>query len=352
MLKCGSGLAASPPGREKRGFCRTHATRVAMRAWANAAVYLMGDHLGSTSVAVDEQGAPVGGSPQLYKAWGETRTGSVPTKYQYTGQYKDSYINLYWYGSRWYDPELSRWIQPDSIVPKLSNSQDWDRYAYVNNSPIKYNDPTGHMLSDGCTIGGCSAAQGEEYRDYVYNEIYSSVDRQQNAAIVEAVMVPVAETVLSTVDPIDWAITLDNCINDQCGFLEVAFTLTPILPGRLGKIIDKVVEAATGQLHHMFSKKIMDALGEHKILAGIFKRDSLIVRALDKINHIGYQKWHILYDDKVVKWLEDNPLAAKEEFLRFLKSVYETSDMEKRFPEAIDILDKFVEQTANSKLGR
>jgi len=59
-----------------------------------------------------------------------------------------------------------------------------------------------------------------------------------------------------------------------------------------------------------------------------------------------------LYDDKVVKWLEDNPLAAKEEFLRFLKSVYETSDMEKRFPEAIDILDKFVEQTANSKLGR
>jgi len=51
------------------------ATRVAMRVGANALVYLMGDHPGSTSVATDEQGAPVGGSPQLYKAWGETRAG-------------------------------------------------------------------------------------------------------------------------------------------------------------------------------------------------------------------------------------------------------------------------------------
>ncbi len=63
---------------------------VAMRVGATPTVFLMGDHLGSTSVAVNEQGAPVGGSPQLYKAWGETRAGSVPTKYQYTGQFNNT----------------------------------------------------------------------------------------------------------------------------------------------------------------------------------------------------------------------------------------------------------------------
>ena len=139
------------------------ATRVAMRVGANAPVFLMGDHLGSTSVAVNEQGAPVGGSPQLYKAWGETRAGSVPTKYQYTGQFKDSYIKLYWYGSRWYDPELSRWNQPDSIIPTASQGvQAWDRYAYVNNSPVNYVDPTGHMLDDGCRTEGCDTEREKE----------------------------------------------------------------------------------------------------------------------------------------------------------------------------------------------
>jgi RHS repeat-associated protein len=57
----------------------------------------------------------------------------------------DSYINLLWYGSRHYDPELGRFTSPDSIVPLASQGvQAYDRYGYVNNNPIRYNDPTGH----------------------------------------------------------------------------------------------------------------------------------------------------------------------------------------------------------------
>jgi hypothetical protein len=37
---------------------------------------------------------------------------------------------------------------PDTIIPDNYNSQDWDRYAYVRNNPIRYNDPTGHMVSE------------------------------------------------------------------------------------------------------------------------------------------------------------------------------------------------------------
>jgi hypothetical protein len=47
------------------------------------------------------------------------------------------------YIARWYDPALGRFAQADTIVP--GGVQGWDRYAYANNSPIVYNDPTGHL---------------------------------------------------------------------------------------------------------------------------------------------------------------------------------------------------------------
>jgi RHS repeat-associated protein len=128
--------------------------RIAMRT--NGTLnYLLGDHLGSTSLVTDANGQnPI---ETRYTAWGEVRyvSGNMPTKYQYTGQFSDSYINLLWYGSRHYDPALGRFTSPDTIVPLASQGvQAWDRYAYVNNSPINYTDPSGHGVD--CGIGmGC-----------------------------------------------------------------------------------------------------------------------------------------------------------------------------------------------------
>lgn len=59
----------------------------------------------------------------------------------------EDYIKLYWIGSRWYDDQLGRWIQPDWIVPEAAQGvQAWDRYAYSNNSPVVYSDPSGHCI--------------------------------------------------------------------------------------------------------------------------------------------------------------------------------------------------------------
>ncbi len=82
------------------------------------------------------------------KPWGEERdtTGTMLTTYQYTGQRVDDVLGIYYYRARWYDPELGRFIQADSIVPEIGNPLALDRYAYVYNNPLKYTDPSGQCV--------------------------------------------------------------------------------------------------------------------------------------------------------------------------------------------------------------
>ncbi|MEZ4616309.1 MAG: RHS repeat-associated core domain-containing protein [Caldilineaceae bacterium] len=49
---------------------------------------------------------------------------------------------MYYYGARWYDPALGRFVQPDTIVPDPGEAKAFDRYAYVLNNPLRYVDPT------------------------------------------------------------------------------------------------------------------------------------------------------------------------------------------------------------------
>jgi Bacterial toxin 44 len=51
-------------------------------------------------------------------------------------------------GSRWYDPDLGRFTQPDTIVPGAGNPQSLNRYAYVHNNPLNLLDPSGHSDED------------------------------------------------------------------------------------------------------------------------------------------------------------------------------------------------------------
>jgi RHS repeat-associated protein len=118
--------------------------------------YLLGDHLGSTSLTTDANGQVV--SEMRYKAWGEVRyaSGDMPTSYQFNGQYSyEADFGLYFYNARWIDVSLGRFAQADSIVP--GGIQGLDRYAYVNNSPINYTDPSGHGVDCGRGDPGCQA---------------------------------------------------------------------------------------------------------------------------------------------------------------------------------------------------
>lgn len=106
--------------------------------------YCHSDHLGSSNVISDTDGKK---EQRLeYYPYGKTYVsdGTKTTNYKYTGKEEDSSTGLYFYGARYYDPDLGRFIQPDTIVPNPYNPQDLNRYSYCNNNPINYTDPTGH----------------------------------------------------------------------------------------------------------------------------------------------------------------------------------------------------------------
>jgi hypothetical protein len=83
------------------------AQRIAMRT-SGTLNYLLGDHLGSTSLTTDAAGNKI--SEVRYceaslwdKAWGEVRYawGNITTKYQYTGQFSyEQEFGLYFYNAR------------------------------------------------------------------------------------------------------------------------------------------------------------------------------------------------------------------------------------------------------------
>ena len=61
-----------------------------------------------------------------------------------SGQKRDATANLMYYGARYYDAALGRFIQPDTIVPNPLDPQSLNRYSYVRNNPVNRIDPTGH----------------------------------------------------------------------------------------------------------------------------------------------------------------------------------------------------------------
>ncbi|MHB8968803.1 MAG: RHS repeat-associated core domain-containing protein, partial [Thermoleophilia bacterium] len=72
----------------------------------------------------------------------------------------------YFYGARYYDPAIGRFISADTFVQDYTDPQTLNRYSYVRNNPLIYTDPSGHwfgiddLISSvvGAIIGATQAA--------------------------------------------------------------------------------------------------------------------------------------------------------------------------------------------------
>lgn len=118
--------------------------------------YVLTDHLGSPVLLTSTNGTLV--EQFSFDTWGRRRN---PTDWSYNAiptpstmirgytlhEHLDEFalINM---NGRVYDPVIGRFIQPDNYVQAPDVLQNYNRYAYCLNNPLKYTDPSGYLFSD------------------------------------------------------------------------------------------------------------------------------------------------------------------------------------------------------------
>ena len=131
----------------------------AMGTADEAIEYLHRDHLGSVEAVTDESGAKL--AVLAYDPFGSRRkadwtraltgpeieTLAEDLKLKISRGYshhehldRTGFVHM---NGRLYDPQLGRFLSPDPIVSEPANSQSWNSYSYVANSPLSFTDPTG-----------------------------------------------------------------------------------------------------------------------------------------------------------------------------------------------------------------
>ncbi|MBR0498609.1 MAG: hypothetical protein IJJ78_05985 [Paludibacteraceae bacterium] len=115
--------------------------------------YLCTDHLGSITLLMNDAGNTV--ERHAYDAWGRKRNVNDWSDYNvengkldrgYTGHESLREFGLINMNGRMYDPILGRMLSPDNYVQDPFDLQNYNRYTYCLNNPLKYTDPSGEFL--------------------------------------------------------------------------------------------------------------------------------------------------------------------------------------------------------------
>jgi RHS repeat-associated protein len=120
--------------------------------------YICRDYLGSITHITNSSGSLV--QELSYDAWGRLRNpanravytaGNEPELFLgrgYTGHEHLTQFGLINMNARLYDPAVGRFLSPDPHVQNPLFSQNYNRYSYALNNPLKYTDPTGKMTEE------------------------------------------------------------------------------------------------------------------------------------------------------------------------------------------------------------
>ena len=104
------------------------------------------DNLGSILSVMDEDGTRV--FDASYDAWGKQTVtlNTIGLHRGYTGHEMLGEFDIINMNGRLYDPILGRFFSPDNYVQMPDNSQNFNRYSYCLNNPLKYTDPSGNLF--------------------------------------------------------------------------------------------------------------------------------------------------------------------------------------------------------------
>jgi RHS repeat-associated protein len=110
--------------------------------------YFYQDLIGSVRAITNAAGSTNAYTADYYP-WGlpqsMTETG-IDNRYRWAGQEYDPEVLHYAFPYRTYTPQRGRFMSPDPVSGSSSSPQSWDRYSYVQNSPLNATDPLGKMM--------------------------------------------------------------------------------------------------------------------------------------------------------------------------------------------------------------
>ncbi len=161
-------LGPLPPGAGVWAFATSEATFNPIATADQDVLFYHSDHLGSTSVVTDLKGAVV--EETAYYPFGTPRHESHGTSwsredYKFTGKERDKESGLYYYGARYYEPVVGRFVSADPLYVEMASrggSQTLSVYSYVLNNPLRLVDPLGLQGCEpgaGGAPGACATGQ-------------------------------------------------------------------------------------------------------------------------------------------------------------------------------------------------
>jgi RHS repeat-associated protein len=135
----------------------------------NAFSYLLSDHQSSVATITNSSGTSVVnesftpfGARRNPSTWSGAATTSDLTisagitREGYTFQTQlGLWMGLNHMNGRVQDTVTGRFLSPDPTIPDPGFTQSYNRYSYVNNNPLTYNDPTGFTAPDTRCISDC-----------------------------------------------------------------------------------------------------------------------------------------------------------------------------------------------------
>jgi len=113
------------------------------------------DHLGSASVLTDEEEKVVEESSYYPYGMDRARRGSCQSEYRFTGKELDNESEFHYFGARYYDAMIGRYLSVDPFYSEKSSdkyrSELFNLYCYTSN-PIRFIDPNGLFLTDAVAL--------------------------------------------------------------------------------------------------------------------------------------------------------------------------------------------------------
>lgn len=167
QLETTTSTAVNIPGFEKTNtvFFYTGIKKIAEKT-NGVLSYAHDDNVGNLILKTDSLGNEQPGSRVSYDAFGSADSDDA----SYTGHLLDNGIGMYYMKSRYYDPDIGRFISADSVPGDITDPQSLNRYIYVTNRPTINIDPNGkQQFPSNIIITGADSVEQVMIRGSLYS---------------------------------------------------------------------------------------------------------------------------------------------------------------------------------------